>query len=66
MFSGLVSSQVALRWVTQSGASFTVEAKSAKHFAENLALFDFELDAGEMANTLTLTPTPTPTPQPQP
>ena len=46
---GKTAYQVALRWVTQSGASFTVEAKSAKHFAENLALFDFELDAGDMS-----------------
>ena len=35
--------QVALRWITQSGASFAVEARSAAHFAEDLALFDWEL-----------------------
>jgi len=40
---------VALRWITQSGASFTVESRSAAHFKENLALFDFELDAGDMS-----------------
>ena len=40
--------QVALRWVTQSGASFTVAARSAAHFADDLALFDFELDAEDM------------------
>jgi|EP00908_Phaeocystis_cordata_P009089 diketogulonate reductase-like aldo/keto reductase len=41
--------QVALRWITQSGASFTVEAKSAAHFAEDLALFDWQLDQEDMA-----------------
>ena len=40
--------QVALRWVTQSGASFTVEARSAAHFAENLAIFDWQLDSEDM------------------
>ena len=41
--------QVALRWLTQYGASFTVEAKSAAHFREDLELFDFELSPAEMA-----------------
>merc|ERR1712129_221288 len=31
---GKTAYQVALRWITQSGASFTVEARSAAHFAE--------------------------------
>ena len=41
--------QVALRWLTQSGASFTVEARSGAHFKEDLSLFDFALSAEEMA-----------------
>jgi 2,5-diketo-D-gluconate reductase A len=41
--------QVALRWLTQVGASYTVEARSAKHFQENLSIFDFELSAEDLA-----------------
>lgn len=41
--------QVALRWLTQVGASFTVEARTATHFAEDLALFDFALSNEDMA-----------------
>lgn len=41
--------QVALRWLLDSGASFTVEAKTASHFAEDLSVFDFALTRGEMA-----------------
>ena len=40
--------QVALRWITQSGASFTVASASAAHFAEDLALFDWRLDEEDM------------------
>ena len=45
---GKSACQVALRWVVQSGASFTVAARSAAHVADDLALFDFELDAEDM------------------
>ena len=41
--------QVALRFLTQLSASFTVEARSAEHFREDLNLFDFELTTEEMA-----------------
>lgn len=41
--------QVGLRWITQSGASFTVSSASAAHFADDLALFDWQLDEGDMA-----------------
>jgi diketogulonate reductase-like aldo/keto reductase len=34
--------EVALRWITQSGASFTVASQSAAHFAEDLHLFDWQ------------------------
>jgi 2,5-diketo-D-gluconate reductase A len=40
--------QVALRWLTQSGASYTVEARTMSHFAEDLNIFDFSLSAEEM------------------
>ena len=40
--------QVALRYLTQLGASFTVEAKSSAHFKENLSLFDFKLSDEEL------------------
>jgi len=46
---GKSSYQVALRWLTQVGASFTVEARSAAHFRENVDLFDFELTRDELA-----------------
>ena len=42
--------QVALRFLTQIGASYTVEAKSAAHFGEDLDIFGFELTAEEMAS----------------
>lgn len=45
---GKTAYQVALRWLTQVGASFTVEAKSADHFAQDLAIFDFELSKQEL------------------
>ena len=41
--------QVALKWIVQSGASFTTQSKSKNHFAEDLNIFDFELTAEEMA-----------------
>ena len=39
---------MALRWITQSGASFAVATSSATHFAEDLALFDWQLDSEDM------------------
>lgn len=47
--SGKSACQVGLRWLTQAGASFTVEARSSEHFAEDVALWDFELSAEELA-----------------
>lgn len=60
---GKSASQVALRWITQSGgsgAAFTVETKSAAHFAEDSpdALFDFELSASDMGRLETLNAQP--------
>lgn len=40
--------QVALRYIIQSGASFTTQSKKKEHFEENLNIFDFELTADEM------------------
>lgn len=40
--------QVALRWIVQTGASFTTQSKNPEHFKEDLNIFDFELTAGEM------------------
>ena len=41
--------QVALRFITQSGASFAVEAKTAAHFREDIDIFDFELSQADMS-----------------
>jgi len=43
------ATQVALRWITQSGASFTVASQSAAHFAEDLDLFGWQLEPEDMA-----------------
>jgi len=40
--------QVALRWLTQVGVSFTVEARSGDHFVEDIDLFDFALTLDEI------------------
>jgi 2,5-diketo-D-gluconate reductase A len=40
--------QVALRWIVQSGGSFTTQSQKKSHFAEDLDIFDFELTSEEM------------------
>lgn len=40
--------QVALRWIVQSGGSFTTQSKNKDHFSEDLKIFDFELTDEEM------------------
>ena len=40
--------QVALRWIVQSGGSFTTQSKNKDHFSEDLNIFDFELTEEEM------------------
>lgn len=40
--------QVALRWIVQSGASFTTQSQNKKHFQEDLHIFDFELSEDDM------------------
>ena len=46
--------QVALRWIVQSGASFTTQSKKKEHFQEDLDIFDFELTQEEMKILSTL------------
>lgn len=41
--------QVALRWIVQTGASFTTQSKKKEHFSEDLDIFDFELTVEEMS-----------------
>jgi 2,5-diketo-D-gluconate reductase A len=41
--------QVALRWIVQTGASFTTQTTKKEHFQENLNIFDFELTTEEMS-----------------
>jgi diketogulonate reductase-like aldo/keto reductase len=41
--------QVALRWIVQSGASFTTQTKKKEHFQEDLDIFDFALTLEEMS-----------------
>lgn len=40
--------QVALRWIVQSGGSFTTQSKNVDHFKEDLDIFDFELSENDM------------------
>ena len=40
---------MALRWVVQSGAAFTTQTSSRKHFEEDLDVFSFELSEDDMA-----------------
>lgn len=40
--------QVALRWIVQSGASFTTQSRNQDHFQQDLNIFDFELTKEEM------------------
>jgi diketogulonate reductase-like aldo/keto reductase len=45
---GKTGAQVALRWLVQQGIPVIPRSGSAKHQAENLAIFDFQLSADEM------------------
>jgi diketogulonate reductase-like aldo/keto reductase len=40
--------QVALRWIVQHGAAFTVQSKNMEHFAQDLNIYDFALTDQEM------------------
>jgi len=53
---GKSGAQVALRWVTQSGAAFTTTSRKRSHLEEDLnGVFDFELSDGDMARLSSLT-----------
>jgi len=45
---GKTGVQVALRWIVQSGATFTTQSKSKEHFSEDLDIFDFSLSDADM------------------
>lgn len=53
---GKSSSQVALRWLIESGAGFTTSASKKSHFQEDLALFDFALDQEDLQTLDALSP----------
>lgn len=40
--------QVALRWIVQTGASFTTQSQNKNHFQQDLDIFDFELSPEDM------------------
>ena len=50
--------QVGLRFLTQIGASFTVEARTPAHFRQDLSLFDFALSEEEMGQLKALNKQP--------
>lgn len=45
---GKSGAQVALRWITQTGATFTTQTRSEGHFIEDLDIFDFQLTDEEV------------------
>lgn len=45
---GKSSQQVALRWIIQTGASFSTQTRTRKHFQDDLDVFDFELSRDEL------------------
>ena len=45
---GKTAAQVALRWLVQHRVTFTTESSTAKHFREDLEIFDFVLTDKEM------------------
>lgn len=40
--------QVALRWIVQTGATYSTQTKKKEHFAEDLDIFDFQLTQEEV------------------
>jgi diketogulonate reductase-like aldo/keto reductase len=46
---GKTAAQVALRFIVDTGATFTTQTKSKSHFQEDLDIFDFQLSADEVA-----------------
>ena len=50
------AAQVGLRWIIQNGGSYCVQSKKAKHFVEDLDVFDFELSQKDMTTLSDLQP----------
>lgn len=46
--------QVALRWIVQTGASFTTQSQNKDHFQQDLNIFDFELSQDDMTQLSSL------------
>ena len=51
---GKSAAQVGLKFIEQTGATFTTQTKSKSHFAEDLEIFDFKLSDGDMATLAAL------------
>lgn len=48
--------QVALRWIVQTGASYTCQTTKKSHFVEDLDIYDFTLSPQDMATLDNLSP----------
>jgi diketogulonate reductase-like aldo/keto reductase len=46
---GKSGAQVSLRWIVQNGVAVAAESTNERHLASDLDIFDFELDAEDMA-----------------
>jgi len=53
---GKSAAQVALRWIIQTGASYTMQSKNQEHFKEALNVFDFSLSDREVIQLSQLQP----------
>jgi len=45
---GKSAAQVALKWIEQTGATFTTQTRKREHFVEDLDIFDFKLSDADM------------------
>lgn len=48
------ATQVALRWIVETGAAFTTSASKKSHFEEDLNIFDFKLESEQLLTLNTL------------
>ena len=46
---GKSAAQVGLRFIVDTGATFTTQTKTRSHFVEDLDIFDFQLSSEEVA-----------------
>ena len=51
---GKSAAQVGLRYIADTGATFTTQTKTRAHFQEDLQIFDFRLTADEIARLAAL------------